>query len=63
MTNADSKEEADIRLARQKLEVSEAMTAKLQAEARHIETQITYYPWAIGSGVVLAIVAVVKLFL
>lgn len=39
------------------------MTAKLQAEARHIETQITYYPWAIGSGVVLAIVAVVKLFL
>lgn len=40
-----------------------AQTSKLNAETAKIHAETRWYPFVVGSGVTLAIVAIVKLFL
>lgn len=50
----------EISLADEKMR---AETVKLQAETAKINSENKFYPFVVGSGVTLALVAIVKLFL
>ena len=52
--------EAEVRLQDEKMR---AEIGKLMAETAKISSENRWYPFVVGSGVTLAIVAIVKLFL
>lgn len=57
----DEEQELDLHLKRQQVVESRAVSEKYRMETEYIRTQIKFYPYVVGSGVVAALIAFLKL--